>query len=196
MRPNAFMVQIVTDVEIDEDGNATCEGADGERLDPTVAYHLGFASRPKGNARGAVLKADGKGNTAFLFCWRDKQYEVSIQKGEAIAFAPTEGGGNTLWDKNGNVITTPGGSGKVQLGGATTPDAAMLGTTFDAALDTFLTAMTTFNTALATLAAALVPTTGVAPTAQAPFAAASTAFGVAITALKNASYLSQTVALK
>ena len=76
------MVQLVTGVEIDEDGNATCQGADGDELEPTVGWHFGFYSRPKDGARGAVLKADGRGNTALLFCYRDKQYELSLQKGE------------------------------------------------------------------------------------------------------------------
>jgi hypothetical protein len=188
------MVQLVTGIEIDEDGTATCQGADGDELEPTVGWHFGFYSRPADGARGAVLKADGRGNTALLFCYRDKQYELSLQKGEAgvqNAF-----GASTLWDKNGNIIATPGGSGKVQLGGATTPDAAVLGTTFDAALDSFLTSMTVFNTALQTLANALVPTTGVAPGAPAAFVTASGLFAAAINTLKNANYLSQTVALK
>jgi hypothetical protein len=192
--PLKFMVQLVTGVAIDQDGNATCQGADGDELEPTVGWHFGFYSRPADGARGAVLKADGRGNTALLFCYRDKQYELSLQKGECgvqNAF-----GASTLWDKNGNIIATPGGSGKVQLGGATTPDAAVLGTTFDAALDTFLTALTAFVSAANALGLALIPTTGVTPGAPATFTAAATAMTTATNAFKNANYLSQTVALK
>lgn len=80
--PLAFMVQLVTGVNIDGDGNATCDGADGEEIEPTVGWHFGFYSRPNNGARGVVLKADGRGNTAFLIAWRDQQYELSLQQGE------------------------------------------------------------------------------------------------------------------
>jgi hypothetical protein len=127
-----LMVQFVTGVEIDGDGNATCQGADGEEFAPTVGYHFGFYSRPAKSARGVIIKADGQGNTSFLIAWRDKQYELSLQKGECgvqNAF-----GASTLWDKNGNVITTPGGSGKVQLGGASGNQPAVLGNTLQTRL--------------------------------------------------------------
>lgn len=83
-----LMVQMVTDLVFDDDGNASGTGADGEQIDPTVGWHFGFYSRPNDGARGVLLKADGQGNTAFLFAFRDKQYEISLQKGEcAIASA-------------------------------------------------------------------------------------------------------------
>lgn len=189
-----FMVQMVHDLVFDDDGNATCTGADDDdQLAPTVGYHFGFYSRPS-NARGVVLKADGQGNTSFLIGFRDKQYEISLKSGECGV--KNEFGASTLWDKNGNVVVTPGGSGKVQLGGAVTPDAAVLGTTYDGVLDTFLTALSTYNAALIVLANALVPTTGVTPGAPATFVAAANVLTAAINAFKNASYLSNTVALK
>jgi phage gp45-like len=189
------LITIVTDVDIDADGNATCIDAEaGDELEPTVGWQFGFYSRPRTKVRGIALKVGGRGNNSIVVAFRDKQYELSLQSGEAgvqNAF-----GASTLWDKNGNIVVTPGGSGKVQLGAATTPDAAVLGTTFDAALDTFLTAMTVFVSAANTLGLALVPTTGVTPGAPATFTAAATAMTTAANAFKNANYLSQTVALK
>jgi hypothetical protein len=189
-----LMVERVTDLAFSDTGTATSKGLGDGELFSAVGYHFGFYSRPNDGARGVVLKADGQGNTSFLIAWRDKQYELSIDKGEVgiqNAFSAY-----TKWDKNGNIISTPGGSGKVQLGGDTTPDAAVLGTTFDAALDTFLTALTVFVAAANTLGLALVPTTGVTPGAPATFTAAATAMTNASNALKNANYLSNVVALK
>jgi len=112
------MVQLVTDLIFDSDGNATCKGVDDDdELAPTVGWHFGFYSRPNDGGRGVVFKADGQGNTSFLLAWRNKQYELSLQKGEVgvqNAF-----GASTLWDKNGNIVETPGGSGTVQLAGNT-----------------------------------------------------------------------------
>jgi phage gp45-like len=184
------LVTIVTDLDIDDSGNATCtDGEDEDKLEPTVGWQFGFYARPKTKVRGIVIKVGGRGNNSVAVAFRDKQYELSLQKGEAAV--QNAFGASTLWDKNGNIISTPGGSGKVQLGGGTTPDAAVLGTTFDAALDTFL-----FVAAANTLGLALVPGTGVTPGAPATFTAAATAMTNAATAFKNASYLSQTVALK
>lgn len=188
------MVQMVTGLVFDGDGNVSATGADTESIDSTVAYHFGFYSRPKDGARGVVLKADGQGNTSFLIGFRDKQYEISLNKGEVGVQSAF--GASTLWDQNGNIVETPGDGGKVQLGGPTTPDAAVLGTTFSSALNSFLTAANVFATALNVLNLALIPTTGVTPGAPATFTTACTAFETAIAALKAASYLSQTVELK
>jgi phage gp45-like len=81
------LVEIVTDLIFKPDGVATGKGlasTDGEahEIDPVVGWHFGFYSRPKDGARGVVLKADGQGNTSFLFAFRDKQYELSLEKGE------------------------------------------------------------------------------------------------------------------
>jgi phage gp45-like len=77
-----MMVQLLTDLIFDDNGGVTGKGHDDEDIDATVGWHFGFYSRPLDGARGAVLKADGKGNTSFLICFRDKQYELSLQKGE------------------------------------------------------------------------------------------------------------------
>jgi hypothetical protein len=101
-----LMVQMVTNLVFDSDGNATAEGADGESIDPTVGYHFGFYSRPLDGARGVVIKADGQGNTSFLFAYRDKQYEMTLQKGECgvqNAF-----GANVLLNSNGEVVFNGG----------------------------------------------------------------------------------------
>jgi len=120
------MVQLVTDLIFDSDGNATCKGVDDDdELAPTVGWHFGFYSRPNDGGRGVVFKADGQGNTSFLLAWRNKQYELSLQKGEVgvqNAF-----GASTLWDKNGNITSVPGGSGKVLLGAASGTEPAVLG---------------------------------------------------------------------
>lgn len=189
-----LMVTRVSNIVFNDKGVATSKGLGDEDLESSVGFHWGFYSRPNDGSRGFVVKADGQGNTSVLVAWRDKQYEMTLNKGECgikNAF-----GASTLWDKNGNVITTPGGSGKVQLGGATTPDQAVLGTTFDSALDTFLTALNVFNTALQTLSSALVSGTGVTPGAPATFNAAAAVLTTATNAFKNANYLSNTVSLK
>lgn len=112
-----LMVERVSNIVFGSNGVATSEGLDGSELESAVGMHFGFYSRPKDGARGWVLKADGQGNTSLLVCWRDKQYELTLQKGEVgvqNAF-----GASTLWDKNGNIIETPSGSGTVQLAGST-----------------------------------------------------------------------------
>jgi len=96
-----LMVEYVTDVKVDEDGNATCSGVDDHPLAPTVGYHFGFYSRPNDGARGLVLKADGQGNTSFLIAWRDKQYELSLEKGECGMKNAFDA--QILLDKNGIV---------------------------------------------------------------------------------------------
>ncbi len=82
------MVEFVTGIKMDSDGVATSQGhaEDGvHELDSETAWHFGFYSRPKDGARGVVLKADGQGNTSFLIGYRDKQYELSLNKGEVGA---------------------------------------------------------------------------------------------------------------
>jgi phage gp45-like len=101
----ALLVEIVTDIVMGSNGVATSQGThllgedDGHPLESETAWHFGFYSRPKDGARGVVLKADGEGNTSFLFCFRDKQYELSLEKGEVGA----KNAFNAYWllNKNG-----------------------------------------------------------------------------------------------
>lgn len=129
------MVQMVSDLVFDDDGNATCTGVSDDQEEdsysPTVAYHFGFYSRPS-KARGLIIKADGQGNTSFLVGFRDKQYEITLSKGEVGV--QNEFGASTLWDKNGNVVTTPGGSGKVLQGAASGTQPAVLGNSLETRL--------------------------------------------------------------
>lgn len=114
------MVQMVYDLVFDDDGNATCKsvGDDQEEdsYSPTVGYHFGFYSRPLDGARGVVLKADGHGNTSFLFGFRDKQYEISLSKGEVgiqNAFSAS-----ILLNKDGEIVLNGGGAKIGRVGDA------------------------------------------------------------------------------
>lgn len=104
------LVEFVTDLVFDSEGVATSKGLDDQPLESLVGWHFGFYSRPKDGARGVVLKADGQGNTSFIFTFFDKQYEMTLEKGEIgmqNAFSAS-----ILLDKNGNVVVN-GGSKKV-----------------------------------------------------------------------------------
>lgn len=104
------LVEFVTDLVFDADGVATSKGLADHPLESLVGWHFGFYSRPKDGARGVVLKADGQGNTSFLFTFFDKQYELTLEKGEVgiqNAFSAS-----ILLNKNGEVVVN-GGSKKV-----------------------------------------------------------------------------------
>lgn len=79
------MVEFVTDVRFDDNGVATSKGGGDHELESAVGWHFGFYSKPNDGGNGVVLKADGQGNTSFLIAYRDKQYEMSLQKGEVGA---------------------------------------------------------------------------------------------------------------
>src|SRR5689334_767278 len=110
-----LIVELVTDLVFDSDGNATCKGVGGHELAPTVGYHFGFYSRPLDGARGVVVKADGQGNTPVLIGWRDKQYDLSLEKGAAGIKNAFDA--SVHLDENGNVIHTPKAGSTVQLAG-------------------------------------------------------------------------------
>lgn len=176
------MVQFVTGVDFDDNGVATGTGVDDDdKIDSAVGFHFGFYSRPKQGANGVVLKADGQGNSSFMFSWGDKQYALTLSRGEVgvqNAF-----GASTVWDKDGNVITTPGGSGKVKLGGASGLEPAVLGNTLQTRLadleSKFLshvhtTALGACTAGGATGAVASIATTSTLPHAADNIKAAST----------------------
>ena len=167
------MITLVTDLDIDDSGNATCtDTEEGDDLDPTVGYHFGFYSRPKTKVSGLVVKIGGKGNHSIAIAFRDRQYEMKLQKGECgvqNAF-----GASTLWDQNGNVITTPGSGGTVQLAGNvySLPK-----------LETLLSDLNTLVTNLATWVPLVVTGVSTAPSGTAAdpgVAAAATAIATAI----------------
>jgi len=121
----AGMIEIVSDLVMDSDGKTASKGADDHELDSQAGWHFGFYSRPKDNARGVVLKADGQGNTSFLICWRDKQYEMTLEKGEVGIQNAFEA--KILLDKNGDIIQTPKSGRKVYVGGSSGTEPAVLG---------------------------------------------------------------------
>lgn len=79
----AGMIEFVTDIVMDSDGMATSQGMDeDDKIDSVAGWQFGFYSRPKDSARGLVVKADGQGNTSVLLCVWDRQYELTLEKGE------------------------------------------------------------------------------------------------------------------
>lgn len=79
----AGMIEFVTDIVMDSDGVATSQGMDeDDKIDSVAGWQFGFYSRPKDSARGLVVKADGQGNTSVLLCVWDRQYELTLEKGE------------------------------------------------------------------------------------------------------------------
>lgn len=111
----AGMIEIVSDLVMDSDGKTASKGADDHELDSQAGWHFGFYSRPKDNARGVVLKADGQGNTSFLICWRDKQYEMTLEKGEVGIQNAFQA--KILLDKNGAIVATSKSGQTIQLNG-------------------------------------------------------------------------------
>jgi hypothetical protein len=113
--------QIVSDIAADaDDGTGTATASDGDDYDfEFCAGPFGFRSRPMNGAGGLMLKVGGEGGTAFVIGFRDRQYEIALEKGESAAYGAS--GCNTKWDKDGNIISTPTGAGKVQHAGTDHP---------------------------------------------------------------------------
>lgn len=106
IRPLMGIVEFVTDIVMDADGTATMKGAKsddevGHPIDAAVAWQLGFYSRPLDGASGVVVKAGGRGGVAFLVGWRNRQYELSLDKGD-VAMA-NEAGAVVKLDKDGKI---------------------------------------------------------------------------------------------
>jgi hypothetical protein len=105
-----------------DNGTVDGKGANDRPVSTKAGYHFGFYSRPKDKAVGIVVRFLG---LSFLAAFRDKQFELSLQKGEVgvqNAFSAS-----TLWDKDGNIVSVPGGNGKVKLGAASGTQPAALG---------------------------------------------------------------------
>lgn len=104
------MVEYVTHLAIDSDGVATSKGDDDHQLESQTGWHFGFYSRPNDGAIGVVLKAGGQGNNSLVICYRDKQYEMTLERGEVgiqNAFSAS-----ILLNKNGEIVLN-GGTKKV-----------------------------------------------------------------------------------
>ncbi len=115
-----LMVELVSDLVFPDSkaGLVTGKGAGDHELEADVGYQFGFQSRPLDGARGIVIKADGRGNMAVLFAFRDTQYEMSLEKGEVgiqNAF-----NARMLFDKNGRIIMNGGTKGVARLDDTTT----------------------------------------------------------------------------
>lgn len=122
-RATEFLLERVTDLVFNDDGSVDGKGLDDRDVPTTSAgYHFGFYSRPKDGAVGVVVRFLG---LSFLAAWRDKQFEMSLNKGECgmqNAFSAS-----VLLDKNGNIVSVPGGSGKVLAGAASGTEPMVLG---------------------------------------------------------------------
>ncbi len=149
-----YLVELVTDLVFTDDGTATAKGASDSELDVPVGWHFGFYSRPKDGARGVVVKADGQGNTAILVGYRDKQYEMSLSKGEVGLKNAFDA--SILLNKDGDIIQTSKSGRTVQVNGS------------DYALpkwDDFYTDFAVYLGVLHTVLGTLVPVTGATGTA-------------------------------
>lgn len=140
------LIEFVSDVVFSKNGKATSKGLGDHELESEVGWQFGFYSRPNDGSRGIVLKADGQGNTSLLVCYRDRQYELELEKGEvgiANAFDA-----KILLDKNGSIAVTSKTGQKVTINGS---DSAAVMDTLIADLKTWVT---TVNTVLGSNATA------------------------------------------
>ncbi len=106
------MIEFVTDLKFSDDDGLVAKGKDihDEDIEPSVGYHFGFYSRPKDGARGIVVKVGGRGNTSVLVAFRDKQYEMTLEKGECGMKNAFDA--SILLNKDGEILLN-GGSAKV-----------------------------------------------------------------------------------
>ncbi len=174
-----LMVDFVTDLVFADDGTATGKGIGDSDLDAAVGWHFGFYSRPKDGTQGVAVKVDGQGNSSFLIAFRDKRYEMTLEKGECGMQNAFEA--KVLLDKDGKVTVTSKSGQTVELNGS---DYSALKT------ETFFTDLKAFNLALiADLAsAAAAPAVAYSATLSAtPFAVAvnGTATAYKSTKVKN-----------
>jgi phage gp45-like len=108
------LVQLVTDLVFSAAGAFTGKGADDDDIEGTVGWNFGFYSRPNDGARGVVVKLGGRGNHSILVAYRDKQYELSLEKGECgmkNAFDAT-----VLLNKQGEIVLNGGGNKVARVG--------------------------------------------------------------------------------
>lgn len=80
---------------------------------------FGFASRQPAGVRGITLRF-GSSNALFIGIIPTQKYgPQSLNVGESALYAKP--GQTVLCDQNGNIVSTPAGSGTVQLGGSSHP---------------------------------------------------------------------------
>lgn len=134
----AFVVEHVTDLvfgsngDVDAEGMRSDENERGHRIKASAAWHLGFYSRPLDGASGVVARVGGRGAT-FLVSYRNRQYEISLEKGE-VAMA-NEAGARVLLNKDGK-IAADAKAGQI---------VALNGEDYFALKDTLLAAINTFT---------------------------------------------------
>jgi phage gp45-like len=123
-----MILEIVSDIVVDALGRFTAKGALERDTTGEAAWHFGFYSRPKDGADGVVVRGSPRGGFAILVGYRDRQYEISLEKGEcamANAF-----GAKVVLDKDGRVVMNGGSKGVARLDD--TCDAGTLTLTFAA----------------------------------------------------------------
>ncbi len=184
VRPLQSIVEYVTDLVFADDGTVDCKGAksddeDGHPIKATTAWHLGFYSRPLDGAIGVLVKGAGKSGVSFLVGFRDKQYEISLDKGDvAVANAA---GAVSKWDKNGKITHTAKVGQLVTVNGE---DYSLLKT------ETMLADLSTLMGFLVTWVPLVVTAVSTAPSGTAADPGVATTAGNIKTAITNGSYKS------
>lgn len=174
-----LLVDVVTDLVFTDNGTVTGSGSGDSDLESAVGWHFGFYSRPKDGARGVVVKADGQGNTSFLVAFRDRQYEMSLQKGEVGIKNAFDA--SILLDQSGNVIATAKTGQTVQVNGS---DYSLLKT------ETLLTDLSTLMTHLVAWVPLVVTAVATAPAGAAVDPGVAAQAGTINTNIGNGSYRS------
>jgi phage gp45-like len=116
--PLRLMFELVTDGSVDDDGAFSGDGLDGEGIDGQIGWHFGFYSRPRDGFTGVVAKLGG-GASSLLFAFRDKQYEIALEKGEVAMVSAA--GARHLLDKDGNIKTDAASGKDIVFNGGTNP---------------------------------------------------------------------------
>jgi hypothetical protein len=84
LRRSGLTAEIVTDLAVNDDGGALGKGLGDRDLGGDFAGQYGIYSRPLDGADGIALNLDGAGNFSILIGYRNRQYEVQIEKGEVL----------------------------------------------------------------------------------------------------------------
>ena len=98
----ANTIEVVSDLVFADDGVVRGNGLAGQQTLMEPGFHFGFSSRPKDGAVGVRV-------WRILVGWRDRQYEIALQKGESVMYSA--GGAKLLCDKDGNIVMNDGDKG-------------------------------------------------------------------------------------